>query len=74
MADVETNKVLEYLKEYHTRRELMENFSLSGTESYNLLKWMLKMSMIERMWWRVSGKTNRMCFYRVLEVKANGRN
>ena len=75
-ADV--NKVLIFLTEYKTRKELEERFKLSNTESYHLLKWLVKAKFAEEVNLPVSSgerternlnKTNRVWYYRTIVVK-----
>ena len=47
MANVDDNKLEEFLKQYKTRREIEKEFKLSNTESFHLLKRYKKMGDIE---------------------------
>jgi len=66
MSDPKIDVVLDFLKEYKTRKEIEEKFSLSNTQSFNLLNWLKKSKLIEEVQMRITGRTNRQWFYRKL--------
>ena len=59
------DEVLEFLKENKSRRELMDHFDLSNSESWHLCRWLEKadlVSVTNRVY--VKGVPNRIKLYR----------
>lgn len=55
-AEIKISIVLEYLRSPKRRSDVEEKFSLSNTQSYNLLKWMRNANLIEESKSTVAGK------------------
>jgi predicted transcriptional regulator len=64
---VNIDKVLKFLSAYKTRKEIEKKFKLSNTESYHLVKWLLKAGLIEKISMPVEKKTNRVWYYKSIE-------
>lgn len=47
MSDANVLEVVKFLETFRTRKEIEENFGLSNTQSYNLIRWLLKGGYIE---------------------------
>ena len=66
---VEIDAVLKFLSTYRTRKEIEEKFKLHNTESYHLVKWLIKANLLEEMNIPVKGKTNRVWYYKKRDKK-----
>jgi len=65
----DTDKVLKFLSVWKTRKEIEEKFKLSNTESYHLVKWLLKAGFAEEMNMPVENKTNKVWYYKAIKGK-----
>ncbi len=66
--------VLAYLSVWRTRHQIQEEFSLSNTESYNLINWLKKRNDILESKLRVEGHQNKCWFYKKNENKSSDSN
>jgi len=64
MSDVKVEVLLEYLKDFKTRKQIEAEFDMSNTQSFRLLTWLKKGNYIEEMCVRVTGLTNRQWYYK----------
>ena len=60
----EVNEILEFIKEFKTRKEIEAKFNMSNTQSFRILTWLKKGKYIEEMCVRVTGLTNRQWYYK----------
>jgi len=66
---VEVEEVLEFLNTWKTKRQLSEKFNLSNTESFNLIRWLVKGRKVESWQLKKTGVRNRMWYYRTKKEK-----
>lgn len=64
----DTAEVSEFLSSYKTRKEIEERFELSNTQSHHLIQWLRKSKCLDEICIRVSGKTNRVWYYKHKEL------
>lgn len=57
-------KVLEFLQTWRTRKQIEEEFNLSNTESFNLLRWLKKANEIEEKRLKIENHQNKAVFYK----------
>ena len=68
---VETEEVLEFLKDWKTKKQLCERFNLSNTESFHLIRWLISGGMVEDWQLKRTGLRNRMWYYRTKKRKTS---
>jgi hypothetical protein len=66
MSNPTTDEILVFMKDFKTRKELEEKFTLSNTQSFRIINWLKKGKYVEEVCMRVSGHTNRVWFYKAL--------
>jgi len=68
MAEPTTDEVLTFMIKYKTRKQLEEKFGLSNTQSYHLIRWLIKSRHIEEICMRETGRTNRVWYYKTIQT------
>jgi len=73
MSRYEVDDVLKFLTELKSRKQIMEKFSLSNSESWHLVRWLEKANLIECIRTPIGGFPNRIKLYRTLKDKKKSK-